>query len=103
MEQRNIISVKDLEVKFNVRSRVLTAIRKVSLDIYNGEVIAIVGESGSGKSVLTKTFSGMLDSNGFISNGSIIYDDEELARTDVLLTNSNVKLYNILLKKFQNL
>ena len=38
-----VISVKDLEVQFSVRNRILTAIRKVSLDIYKGETIAIVG------------------------------------------------------------
>ncbi|MBQ9828269.1 MAG: ATP-binding cassette domain-containing protein [Lachnospiraceae bacterium] len=82
MEDRNIIlSIKDLEVKFRVRGRILTAIRGVSLDVYENESIAIVGESGSGKSVFTKTFAGMLDSNGFISNGRIIFDDPELADT----------------------
>ena len=70
-----LLSLKDVEVKFNVRGRILTAIRRVSLDIYENESIAIVGESGSGKSVLTKTFAGMLDSNGFISNGSIIFNN----------------------------
>ena len=76
-----LLSIKDLEVKFRVRGRILTAIRRVSLDIYENESIAIVGESGSGKSVFTKTFAGMLDSNGFIDNGSIVFDDEELAKT----------------------
>ena len=70
MEEKKILmSVKDLEVKFRVRGRILTAIRGISLDLYENESIAIVGESGSGKSVFTKTFAGMLDSNGFISNG----------------------------------
>ena len=60
MEDRKVLlSVKDLIVKFHVRGRVLTAIRGVSLDIYENESIAIVGESGSGKSVFTKTFAGM--------------------------------------------
>ncbi len=82
-DKKVLLSVKDLEVKFNVRGRVLTAIRGISLDIYENESIAIVGESGSGKSVFTKTFAGMLDTNGFISNGQIIYNDEELADTKV--------------------
>lgn len=86
MEDRKVLlSVKDLEVKFRVRGRILTAIRGVSLDIYENESIAIVGESGSGKSVFTKTFAGMLDSNGFVSNGEIIFSDEELADTYVAL------------------
>ena len=84
-EKKVLLSVKDLSVQFRVRGRVLTAIRNISLDIYENESIAIVGESGSGKSVFTKTFAGMLDSNGFVSGGSLIFNDEELADTHVKL------------------
>ncbi len=85
MEQKKILlSAKDLHVKFRVRGRILTAIRGISLDIYENESIAIVGESGSGKSVFTKTFAGMLDENGFISEGDIIFNDDELAETNVV-------------------
>ena len=75
-----IVSVKDLEVQFSVRQRILTAIRKISIDIYKGETIAIVGESGSGKSVFTKTLTGMLESNGKVSGGSISYAGVDLAK-----------------------
>ncbi|MBR3494279.1 MAG: ATP-binding cassette domain-containing protein [Clostridia bacterium] len=87
MEEKNILlSARDLVVKFRVRGRILTAIRSVSLDIYEDECIAIVGESGSGKSVFTKTFAGMLDENGFIDQGEIIFADPELADTHVALS-----------------
>ena len=91
-EKKVLLSIKDLEVKFRVRGRILTAIRGISLDIYEHESIAIVGESGSGKSVFTKTFAGMLDSNGFISNGSIIFDDEDLAETVVPINGGTTQL-----------
>ena len=82
MENKKVLlSVKDLHVKFRVRGRILTAIRGISLDFYENESVAIVGESGSGKSVFTKTFAGMLETNGFIDQGSIIFADEELADT----------------------
>ena len=42
--------------------------------------LQIVGESGSGKSVFTKTFVGMLDGNGSITGGSIMYDGKDLAK-----------------------
>lgn len=84
-DKKVLLSIKDLKVQFRVRGRILTAIRGVSLDIYENESIAIVGESGSGKSVFTKTFAGMLDSNGFVSNGHIIFNDRELADTVVKL------------------
>ena len=85
MDKKVLLSVKDLHVKFRVRGRILTAIRGISLDFYEGESIAIVGESGSGKSVFTKTFAGMLETNGFIDQGSIIFNDDELADTVVSL------------------
>ena len=84
-EKKVLLSIKDLHVKFKVRGRTLTAIRGISLDLYENESIAIVGESGSGKSVFTKTFAGMLDSNGYIDNGAIIFTDDELADTVVKL------------------
>ena len=83
-----LLSVQDLVVKFHVRGRTLTAIRNISLDIYEDESIAIVGESGSGKSVFTKTFANMLDSNGFIDQGRIIFNDPELADTSVSIGDS---------------
>lgn len=85
MEKKKLLSISDLYVKFSVRGRTLTAIRGVSLDLYENESVAIVGESGSGKSVLTKTFAGMLDANGYISQGDIIFSDEELSETNVRL------------------
>ena len=58
-----ILSAQDIVVEFDVRDKVLTAIRGVSLELIEGEVLALFGESGSGKSVLTKTFTGMLEEN----------------------------------------
>ncbi len=80
-DKKVLLSIKDLDVKFHVRGRTLTAIRGISLDIYENESIAIVGESAAGKSVFTKTFSGMLDDNGSIENGTIIFNDPELSDT----------------------
>ena len=80
MDKKPIISAKDVEITFSLRGKKLKAIRKCSLDLYEGETLAIVGESGSGKSVFTKTFVGMLDANGKITGGSIMYDGEDVAK-----------------------
>ena len=80
MEKKPILSAKDVEITFSLRGNKLNAIRKCSLDLYDGETLAIVGESGSGKSVFTKTFVGMLDGNGSITGGSIMYDGKDLAK-----------------------
>ena len=90
-KRKVLLKLKHIDVKFNVRGRTLNAIRDVNLEIFDGESIAIVGESGSGKSVLTKTFAGMLDSNGYISHGNVYFYDDEISKTDVLLTPRNVR------------
>ena len=80
MENDVVLSVRDLVVQFTLRGQVLTAIRGASLDLHKGESLAIVGESGSGKSVFTKTFMGMLDKNGSVKSGEILYDGMDLAK-----------------------
>ncbi|MBQ1534721.1 MAG: ABC transporter ATP-binding protein [Erysipelotrichaceae bacterium] len=78
MVNNPILSVKNLEVKFKVRDRVLTAIRNISLDFEEHKVVAIVGESGSGKTVFTKTFTGMLDINGEVTQGEVWFEGRNL-------------------------
>ena len=73
----------------------LHAIRGINLDVYQGESLAIVGESGCGKSVLNKNFIGLLDPNGFISSGEIIYYGMDDGQPQVL---SNYKKDNEWLK-----
>ena len=68
-----ILTAKELEIQFKLRGKTLNAIRGVSLDLYKGEILAIVGESGSGKSVFTKSFMGLLDRNGRVAGGRILY------------------------------
>lgn len=80
MAKEPILSAKDIEISFHLRGRILKPIRKCSLDLYEGETLAIVGESGSGKSVFTKSFIGMLDANGEIVNGSIFYEGVDIAK-----------------------
>ncbi|MDO4198519.1 MAG: ABC transporter ATP-binding protein [Erysipelotrichaceae bacterium] len=83
-----VLYIRDLNISFRTGYGVVRAIRGVKLDLFKGETIAIVGESGSGKSVTVKTIMGILDSNGTIDSGSIIfrYKDEngELKETDLV-------------------
>ncbi len=77
-EQKVILSIQDLHIKFDLRGRTLHAIRGVSLDVYEGECLAIVGESGSGKSVLMKSCMGLTDKNGFVDSGHIYFEGRDL-------------------------
>ena len=79
-EKQPILSAKDIEIEFTLRGRKLKPIRKCSLDLYEGETLAIVGESGSGKSVFTKSFIGMLDNNGGVVGGSIMFEGVDIAK-----------------------
>ena len=81
MEDKEVVlSVRDLNVKFTLRGQILHAIRGISLDVYQGESLAIVGESGSGKSVFVKCAMGLLDANGYIDGGSILYNGMDLTK-----------------------
>ena len=42
MDRQPIISAKDVEITFSLRGKKLNAIRKCSLDLYDGETLAIV-------------------------------------------------------------
>lgn len=83
-----ILYIRDLNISFKTAYGNVNAIRGVRLDLFKGETIAIVGESGSGKSVTCKTIMGILDSNGQIDSGSIVfrYNDEngQLQETDLV-------------------
>ena len=72
-KNERVLSIRDLNISFKTNYGTVRAIRGVRLDLFQGETIAIVGESGSGKSVTVKTMMGILDSNGTIESGSIIY------------------------------
>ncbi|MDR1598625.1 MAG: ABC transporter ATP-binding protein [Oscillospiraceae bacterium] len=74
-----VLSIRDLHVKFRLRGQALHAIRGVSLEVRRRETLAIVGESGAGKSALVKNLCGLLDPNGWIDGGSIMYEGMDLA------------------------
>lgn len=80
MNKDKLLRVENVSVEFQVRGRVLQVIRNISVDLYEGEFLALVGESGSGKSVLMKIFTGMLEDNGRISNGQVFYGNKVLTQ-----------------------
>ena len=86
MEKKAILSIQDLNIKFNLRGQLLHAIRGVSLDLLDGECLAIVGESGSGKSVLVKSCMGLLDKNGFSHTVTQLCARWSLPRSEVRTT-----------------
>ncbi|MDR3156487.1 MAG: ABC transporter ATP-binding protein [Lactobacillales bacterium] len=80
MNKEKVLRVENISVEFQVRGRTFQAIRNISVDLYKGEVLALVGESGSGKSVFMKILTGMLEDNGQVSNGQVLYDNKILTQ-----------------------
>ncbi len=80
---KKILDIKNLDISFKTNAGIVHAIRGVSLDLCQGETVAIVGESGSGKSVTMKAAMGLLDSNAIINSGEILYTYTDKAGNEV--------------------
>ena len=75
-----LLEVKNLEVNFKTDCGEVKAIRNVSFDLYDGEILAIVGESGCGKSMLCRSLIKLLPNNGYIRNGEILLNNYDLVK-----------------------
>ena len=77
MSTSPVLSVKDLNVRFNTENGVVHAVRGVNFDLYPGKTLGIVGESGSGKSVASMAIMGLHPTTADIT-GSVKYNGTEL-------------------------
>ena len=68
-----ILSIKNLDITFRTNAGNIHAIRGVDIELPRGKTLALVGESGSGKSVTMKAVTGLLDDNGVVNSGRILY------------------------------
>ncbi|MEE4604671.1 MAG: ABC transporter ATP-binding protein [Desulfobacteraceae bacterium] len=77
----NLLEIKDLKVCFQTENGLVQALRNVSFEVRQGEVLALVGESGCGKSVTALSVMGLLPQpQGIISGGSIHFQGRDLVR-----------------------
>jgi len=95
MEKENLLEVKNLTLSFNLSSGVNHVIRDISFNLKKGETLAIVGESGSGKSVTTKAILGLIDDNGSVEEGSILFKLNATEEVDLLKVDKNYLQRNI--------
>ena len=75
-----LLDVTNLSVDFQTDQGVVHAVRNISFQVGESEVVGIVGESGSGKSVTMYSVMGLLASNGDIKEGSVTFDGTEITR-----------------------
>ncbi len=72
-----LLEVRNLHTFFRTRKGIVKAVNDVSFCVEEGKTLAIVGESGSGKSVTAMSILRLLEENGYIDSGEILFDTGE--------------------------
>jgi len=75
-----LLEVKDLHTYFKTKRGIVKAVFGVSYGIEPGRTLGVVGESGSGKSVSAMSILRLLDGNGYIESGEIMFDGQDLTK-----------------------
>ena len=75
-----LLEVKNLHTYFKTRKGIVKAVNDVSYSLEPGKTIGIVGESGSGQSVSAMSILQLLDGNGYIAEGEIIFEGTDLTK-----------------------
>ena len=72
----SLLEMKNLHTCFKTRKGIVHAVNDFSFKLDAGKTLAIVGESGSGKSVSAMSILKLLDENGYIESGEILFDEQ---------------------------
>ena len=75
-----LLETKNLHTYFKTRRGIVKAVNSVSYSIEPGKTLGIVGESGSGKSVSAMSILKLLDGNGYIDSGEILFDGKDMTK-----------------------
>lgn len=75
-----LLEINHLKTFFTTKRGIVKAVNDVSYSVDSGKVLGVVGESGSGKSVSAMSILRLLDNNGYIDSGEIIFDGKELTK-----------------------
>lgn len=78
-----LLEVKDLHTYFRTKKGIVKAVNGVSYAVEEGRTIGIVGESGSGKSVEAMSILRLLDENGWIDSGEILFDGRDITKISI--------------------
>ena len=65
------------------RKGIVKAVNDVSYELEPGRTVGIVGESGSGKSVSAMSILRLLDGNGYIDSGEILFEGKDLTKLKI--------------------
>lgn len=75
-----LLELKNLHTFFRTKKGIVKAVNGVSYSVDPGRTLGVVGESGSGKSVSAMSILQLLDGNGFIDSGEILFDGKDLTK-----------------------
>lgn len=73
-----LLDIENLSVTFGKGTRAFRAVDDVSLQLKQGEVLAVVGESGSGKSVTMMGLMGLLPSTATVAANKMQFDGQDM-------------------------
>lgn len=80
---KKVLEVRNLKTHFFTDKGVVKAVDGVNFDLYEGKTLGIVGESGCGKSITSMSILKLIDKNGKIVEGSIMYGDKDIVQLPV--------------------
>ena len=75
-----LLELKDLHTFFRTKKGIVKAVNGVSYSVEAGRTLGVVGESGSGKSVSAMSILQLLDGNGYIDSGEILFEGRDLTK-----------------------
>jgi branched-chain amino acid transport system ATP-binding protein len=97
-----LLEVKNVEVLYN---NIILALKGVSLEVSEGNIVTILGANGAGKTTILKAISGILIlENGRVTKGEILFegrrmdgkDPAEIARSKISLVMEGRELFRTL-------
>ena len=78
-----LLEIRNLHTYFETKKGTVKAVNGVSYSVESGKTLGIVGESGSGKSVSAMSIIKLLDGNGYIDSGEIIFNGVNLTEMSI--------------------
>ena len=75
-----LLEIKNLHTYFKTKKGIVKAVNDVSYSVEAGRTMGVVGESGSGKSVSAMSILNLLDGNGYIAEGEILFDGRDMTK-----------------------
>ena len=75
-----LLEIKDLHTYFETKRGTVKAVNGVSYSVEAGKTLGLVGESGCGKSVSAMSILRLLDGNGYIDSGEILFNGQDLSK-----------------------